>query len=202
MGCSSLQHPFFWIDPDLTPGSVGFVTPRAQIESLQSGARITGMTVIQEDPDAWVYAFDDTNNRIRYWRSDLTPVAANGGSLTIPPDVDSTFDDVSGDIGTDGTHIYISCTNEEDPVGICKFLPNRANSTLDFVEVIDDPISNHTLAKGPRLGGIDFLTPTQIAASDKNGPILQYTMVGSVEAQGVELPREFTIVRIATSPPN
>ncbi len=193
------QHPFFWMNPDVPNDDAGFVTPKAQIEGLQSQARITGMTVIQEGGDSWIYALDGANDVMRFWRSDQTPLAGTGGTLVLDTE-GGVFDDVYGDIATDGVSIFISCSLDGDALGICKFTPNRDALTLDYVETIPDPVTNHDIFPGPMLGGFDFLTPTQIAGSDQNGPVIQYSTLGITEAQGVELPREFTVVRIATSP--
>ncbi len=216
--CATLTHPFFKLDPTLPSDAPGFVLPiTGNIADLNGNAVITGMVEI----NGYLYALDSHSeavpgeddlviNVLRFWDKDVVPNATVGGTssdlvLLSGTDIDETdFDDVDGDIGTDGTNLFVGCSLMGESVGVCEFgidlAPDGQSVALTFLGTREDPITNDELIPGPRLGGIDFLSSGNMMVSDSNGTIIEY-MNASGDVEVVELPREFLIERITARMP-
>ncbi len=200
--CPSVRRTLNKVDPDET--GLDAVETFGLIQGLSSGAILTGMVEL----NGILYALDDANESIRYWDKGSQANNFNGGRLEdiIPEDGD--FDDLFGDISTDGTNILIPCSLTQGPnttAGICRFEPDvdilmPANSTLTYIDMIADPVSNYRIEPGPRLGGVEYVDGT-IIASDLNGPVVSYWDVMSDSVEAYELPREFFIERITVGTP-
>ncbi len=200
--CGSLSHPLFRINPDLHPGTLGFVTVVGNIEGLAFDAALKGLA---ESGDL-LYAFDTETNTIRYWAKDSAPSIGNGGAsddLTLLSGTDSQeteFDNLDGDLGTDGVSVYAGCSLDGSSIGVCVFdvivSPDGTDVVFTFAGVVDDPLTNDGLVPGPRLGGLDLIhAPSVMITSDRNGPIVQYWEMTSDRVRALELPRGFVIDR-------
>ncbi len=212
--CENQIRNLFRVDPDVPRTSTNYINFVGQIRGFPSEAKFRGMTEI----NGRLYAMDDTLNEFRYWDKTLEPLATNGGTMTPTPSAeedDPRWNDLYGDIGTDGTQIFVACTwNTIDPetqivldvgeYGICAFTPNPTTGEITFSGKIDDPITNTNFDPGPRLGGLELLAGGMITTSDLNSGIMQYwtgwslsdpAALGTVQA--TELVREYQVVRIS-----
>ncbi len=201
--CPSVRRTLSKVDPDET--GIGAVEQFGLIEALSTNAVLTGMTEL----DGILYVLDDANEQIRFWDKGFEASNFNGGRFEgIIEGGGEAFDDLFGDMTTDGTHIMMSCSltvGNTTTSGICRFLPTidpvtLANSTLAFVNMIADPVTNRQIVPGPRIGGIEYVGGS-IIASDLNGPLLTTWNVSSNSVRGVELDREFFIERITARVP-
>ena len=120
-----------------------------------------------------------------------------------PDNEDIRWDDLDGDIGSDGTRLFVACTYDGAEEGICVFTPNPGNGTITYNGKLADPLTTPLFTPGPRLGGLD-IAGGGLLTSDMNGPTVQLwegwdvgdpEMVGTVKA--FELPRhEFVVERL------
>lgn len=191
---NGITHPLFRLNPNLNPGQSGYITTLGTIEGLPTATVITGLTEI----GGRLFALDTTHNQLRWWNKAMNPTAGNGGVLPIMAPA-AEFNDVDGDLGTNGTSIYVKCLTGTSVEGICRFTANFAdplNPTLAFNEILPDPITNEALIPGPRLGGIDVLPGGIIVASDANGSLIQHFNPATNSVTGFALPREFVAARL------
>ncbi len=213
--CPSVTHPLFKLDPTVPADDPGFVSNAGEIAGLTAESVLTGMVEI----NGYLYALDShfsetavaEVNVVRFWDKDNEAIVGNGGVssdlvLLSATDVDGTeFDDVHGDIGTDGASIFVGCSLGGTSIGVCEFqvalAPDGMSVTFTFLGAGEDPITNGELIPGPRLGGIDILSNGMMVASDTNGTIVEYLDMTSGDVKGVELPREFLIERISARVP-
>ncbi len=200
--CTQQNHPLFRIDPDA--GTAGFASANFIGNILGFGGfsdTLSGMV----EMNGTLVVFNSTADSFRFWGKTLVPIASVGGTLTPTPSApadDPRWDDLDGDLGSDGTDLYVSCSYEGAEVGICVFRPDFVANTITFMGKLLDPISNLAFTPGPRLGGLDLLGST-VVASDRNGPIVEHwsgwnlndpKVLGNVV--GFELPREFLVQRL------
>jgi len=212
--CGTRSRILVSADPDKVPTQTGFMTSRGTIFGIQNDDRFTGLAEV----GGFLYMFNDTDNAFRYWDKSSPPNAENGGTLTPVPsneNDDPRWNQLYGDIGSDGTKIYVPCfwqefDDQEPPnlisegeYGICAFTPNRVAGTMTFNGKLADPTTNLAFIPGPRLGGLDVLSPDTVVTSDLNGPVVQFwtgwsltdpAMTGTIKA--LELPREFQAARL------
>jgi hypothetical protein len=120
---------------------------------------------------------------------------------------DPRWNNLTGDIGTDGSRLYAPCNWQQfDPdygfvigtgeYGICIFTPDPAAGTITFVDKRPDPITNPQLTPGPRLGGVDVLDGDTLIATDRNGPIIEHQDLTTGEVRAMVLPRGFVVDRL------
>ncbi len=200
--CSATSHPLFRIDPTLSPGDAGFTISMGNIEPPLFDTTFTGMV----EKDGFLYVLGATSNRLRFWDKDLPPVATVGGmseDLTLLSGTDpagTEFDDLDGDMGTDGSYLYIGCSNGGAPAGICRFTatpsPDGSSATFTFEGAVADPITNNGLVPGPRLGGLDFSGSNLLITTDRNGPIVEHVDMSTGHVTGFELPPGYVIDRL------
>lgn len=202
--CASIDHQLFRINPDLSPGDDGFVNPAGEIElDNPSDALISGMVEV----GGFLWSLDATSNRIRFWDKDLPPNASNGGEsadLTLLSGSDPSqtdFDDLSGDVGTDGVSLYVGCFHEGSSIGICVFsaelTPDGHDADFTFIGVVEDPLTNEMLIPGPRLGGLDFLDPGVMVTADRNGPVVQHWDMSPDTVRAFEMPLGILVDRVS-----
>ncbi len=201
--CQTVTNPLFKVNPDLSIGQSGFVTPFGSIAGLNGDVELTGMVEI----GGYLYALNTVDDTLRFWDKLGFPSASGGLSVALTTlsgtDKDETdFDDVDGDIATDGTNIFVACSNNGASIGICQFGVELAGDglsvTLTFAGTIDDPITQEGLIPGPRLGGITILEDGRLMATDSNGPIVEYLDLGTDAVQAVKLPTEFVVERLTS----
>lgn len=199
--CTNISRPLFMVDPDAAGSAAA--TPFGTIENLSSNARLSGMVEL----NGILYALDTANQEIRFWDKTFQATNFNGSRFDELGDGGGAFDTLFGDMTSDGTHIMMSCSltaGNTTTAGICRFLPtieaNLADSTLQFVDMLADPVTNHQIEPGPRIGGIEYING-EIVASDLNGPLVTKWNVNADTVQGIELPREFFIERITARVP-
>lgn len=204
--CPNVSHPLFKIDPDLTPDDTGFIGTFGEISLDDPGfdAALTGMVEI----NGFLYALDTTSDRVRFWDKTLQPTANNGGQTAVDELLNlsgtagegTDFDDLDGDLATNGVSIYVPCFLNGNSVGICQFtptlMPDGSDATFVFDGIIADPITNELLSPGPRLGGLEILSGGLLMATDTNGPIIEYFDPSADTVNAVELPREFLVERV------
>jgi hypothetical protein len=203
--CPSLVHALFRINPNLNPGDANFVSTFGNIlfDTGEDGT-LTGMA----EKGGFLFALNTTTNKLRFWDKTMQATLTNGGvsidlaSLTGTGD-GTVFDDVDGDIGTDGTHLYIPLyTVMGASRGIGRFTatvgPDGMGGTMvtvTFVDGVADPVTNESLNPGPRLGGLDFIAPDVMVVTDRNGPIVEHWDIVADRVRAYKLPRGFVIDR-------
>ena len=212
--CETQIRYLFKLRPDEPRTSTSYIDFVGQIFGFpQPGSKFRGMAEL----NGYLYMMDDETNSFRYWNKTLAPASTNGGNMTPTPsdeEDDPRWNDLYGDIGTDGTRIYVGCTwNVIDPVteevlavgeyGICAFTPDPGTGEITYNGKLDDPITNADFDPGPRLGGLDALVSGMIVTSDLNSGIMEYwtdwvlndpEAIGSIQA--TELLREYQVARI------
>ncbi len=193
--CLELTHPLFAINPDVPRSDPGYLQVVSNdIDGFESNATVRGMTEI----DGYLYALDDTNETLRYWDKTLPPFETNGGTLSIVP-AEGFFNDVYGDIGSSNGSIYVACSLDGIPAGICVFTPDPGGildgetGALEFTGLLYDPVSNPMLIPGPRLSGLDFSQLNRMVGADANGSLLYHWNLDDDTVSASRLPRGYTI---------
>ncbi len=205
--CENQIRHLFKVDPDKPHTSAEYIESLGQIRGFPTvESKYTGMTEI----GGFLYALDNTTNTFRYWDKALEPTATNGGNMTPAPSDetdDPRWNDLYGDIGTNGHRLYVPCSWQEfDPdtgevtgtgeYGLCVFTPDPIADTITFVEKRPDPVTNSLLTPGPRLGGVDILNGDTLIATDRNGPIVEHQNLTTGEVRALVLPRGFVVDRL------
>jgi hypothetical protein len=205
--CLNQLRNLFKVDPDEPHTSPDYIESLGQIRGFPTPeSKYTGMTEI----DGYLYALDNTTNSFRYWDNALEPTATNGGNMAPAPTGetdDPRWNDLYGDIGTDGDRLYVPCSWQEfDPdtgrvvsagdYGICVFAPDPIAGTITFIEKRPDPVTNSLLTPGPRLGGVDILNGDTLIATDRNSPIVEHQNLTTGEVRALVLPPGFVVDRL------
>lgn len=151
--------------------------------------------------NGFLYALDTESNRLGFWDKNVSPDSVGSGAQTtidLPsaPGVEDQFDDIDGDLGTDGERIYVRCSLEGVNQGIAVFWHDPEFNELVFLELIPDPVTNEYLTPGPRLGGLD-LHEGNLFLSDRNGPVIQYYDPTLDEVKALKLQNGFTVQRLS-----
>ena len=197
-----LDHHYFVVDPDS-----GEIQGLGELLGLANNRLLSGMVEI----DGTLYALDtaeivilglpdlENTDLLLSWdkEDEFGDPIPNPGAVSVPllaPQ--GQFDDVDGDLGTDGTYLFVDCFAEGFSVGICKFETNG-----EFVEIIPNHVSNPNLIPGPRLGGLDIVYDADrdlevLIGADRNGLIVEMAdLADGSSLGGYETPHEFQIIR-------
>ncbi|NOT00346.1 MAG: hypothetical protein HOP29_06930 [Phycisphaerales bacterium] len=196
--CAAVNPKLHRMNPNVAPGGVGYITSMGAIQGLSSHPRLIGMAEI----NGFLYALNAADFRIRYWDKTVAPLGGNGGTMD-PTASAGELTGLGGDLGTDGTRLYIPCSVAGGGPRICVFTPTPATGAIAFDGLLDDPITNLAFEPGPRIGGLDVMGSDVLVASDQNGTIIEHWTGWAVNDDGadgtvtaVALPAEFTVTRM------